>query len=300
MRRRKTLVSLAIIATMGLSACSAADETSPPSEAAPSMAADPTPEEGHCWTLEDEAIDERAGTKLPLAWSGAEPVDCATDHEIITVKVADIPQGTMESFTPETTMDDVTQTTRDFIQSTCGLALSDALQIDDDSLYATFTLQPHIPAPTAWADGDRWLRCDIMRLPAGMNFAAQKSTAAYPLLPASIADMAAQMKADPREYQLCATTPGGQDPFDSQGRRTEVADCTGEYEWRFVSSIKASDEFPAGNPGIAAIEDRGRVLCEAEAPEGVEWYAYWPLEDEWSETATFSCWLRDGSLAALS
>ncbi|WP_156357389.1 hypothetical protein [Frigoribacterium sp. Leaf263] len=118
MRRRKTLVSLAIIATMGLSACSAADETSPPSEAAPSMAADPTPEEGHCWTLEDEAIDERAGTKLPLAWSGAEPVDCATDHEIITVKVADIPQGTMESFTPETTMDDVTQTTRDFIQST--------------------------------------------------------------------------------------------------------------------------------------------------------------------------------------
>ncbi|GAA0964630.1 septum formation family protein [Frigoribacterium faeni] len=296
MRTKFIAAGIALVLVTSLAACSTeAAEPSPPLSTS-TTASDAIPEKNDCWVTDPSLNDGREGTKFPLAWSGAAPVDCADDHDVVTLSTVEVPDDLIATFTATTTMGDVTGETRNYIQSTCGKAPADALQVEDASLYRTFSVQPHLPTPEAWAEGTRWLRCDLMKLPPGFNFAAEKATSSYALLPSSVDALAADMLENPRKYQLCAVTSGGQDPFASQGRLTTLADCTQDYEWRLASSVNVTDAFPDGNPGDEAIQAYARGLCESAAGEQ-EWWAYWPLAKEWSDTASFSCWLKDGPLA---
>lgn len=148
---------------------SAATATDLPA-AAPTGSA--VPSAGECYNLAAEEL-ERATTSLS---TGDAPVDCAADHNAVTVDVVglspeqvallDGPAGTGAATDPATAL----RVTRE-VTMACQPAVNTALdsaRLDVSAagvswarVASTLTSYSWLPSAEQWAAGDRWVRCDL-------------------------------------------------------------------------------------------------------------------------------------------
>ncbi|WP_106849961.1 septum formation family protein [Blastococcus sp. Marseille-P5729] len=166
MRAARLLLTVPLLVTVVACSPDADGESAKPAAA---------PQAGSCWELTGQQLDPGSAVTA----TEQEPTDCAASHNAITVDVVDLPLG------QETALGELAQagerldaaddeTWETVVLPGCapiyGQAFaSAAVDVNDkwaQAAYRATSLAPRVWLPTAdqWADGQRWMRCDLVSL----------------------------------------------------------------------------------------------------------------------------------------
>ena len=139
------------------------------------------------------------------------------------------------------------------------------------------------PSPSAWQDGARWYRCDVI--------GGGAQSASYIDLPTTTQDLLAGRPKD--AWLVCA-----------QGATVDGSvkvPCTHKHDWRAVTTIVLGDD-SAHYPGDAAVQARSKDFCSKSVGAWLDYpvdydFGYsWFQEPEWAAGNRRSvCWARTDS-----
>lgn len=263
----------------GLAAC--ADDAPPPPHVvgARTGPVHVTPQVGDCWGETDY------GVVVDWAWwKGAGPVDCAGEHTSVTIAVGELPADFVyEPVDGTIALSDEQMTV---VARTCEPPEWAGLGLEDGSRVKAFW---YLPSPRAWADGERWVRCDVAVAAFGPL---------HPMTPEPLpADLEVVRAGIGEEYRLCLDTPHPESIYgpwyDPEG--ASAASCSeGRPQWELGFRLDLPDgPFPGEEALLAAGMQQCQELLNSRAPERWGGSLRYPDESTWAQgRRSITCWLR--------
>ena len=268
--RAVAMLAVAAAVSLALSGCAAALLFIP-------VPSTPTPTAGDCW---ESSFDKAAGS---AAWTG-DAVACSAGHQLYTYAIANVPSS---ATTWRTSSGGMERSIESAASDACAAKLTAFLpELPVGGILTDFFF---VPSETQWANGARWVRCDLAQL----TFGSLLSKPDFVALP-SIAALTVQVRDDPSEFADCVLTTdpsGATGPYDDPQAR--YADCRGsDYQWSFQSNFTVPGAVGDPYPSDAVIAQLEQESCgDLAAASKVGWIAYVPSPDDW--TGGFrggSCW----------
>lgn len=255
-----------VLLLLTLAALSGGCGGSGPSKAAQAEATTP-PQMHACRNLTRAAVAKPSNT-TPV-------VDCADPHNAETYAAGPLPARFKHA-----AIDD--HKLADWAYDTCAARLERHLGADQSLLMRSMLSWVWFgPSRSAWADGARWYRCDLI--------GGGQAGAAYVDLPTSTRNLLRGKNPDDR-WLACArgkSVDGG-----------EKVSCADKHTWRAVTTIKVGSP-NAAYPGDAAVVATSKQYCSSSVHAWLGYpktydYAYtWFGEDEWAAGNRRSvCWAR--------
>jgi hypothetical protein len=252
------LALVAAAATLGLTACSGA--------AGEDGSADRAPELGACRVL--------APTDVAAPSDDTEPVPCSRPHTAETFAVGELPH----------TFDDAAYHDRRlgaWAYRTCSAAFQSFLGADDSLVMRTVVSWAWFrPSESAWEDGARWYRCDVV--------GGGEQSKEYVDLPTSAKGLLLGRPKD--RWMVCADGP-------TVAGSVKVG-CDQPHQWRAVTTItlgEAGDDYP----GDRVVEVTTRDYCSKSVgawlnyPVDYDFGYTWFHQAEWDAGNRRSvCWAK--------
>jgi hypothetical protein len=198
-------------------------------------------------------------------------VPCTARHTAQTFQVGSVPRGT--------TYDDPANGR--YVYDRCAPAFGRYLGADESTVLRTLLGWAWFrPSESAWKQGARWFRCDVVGGPDGARTLRP--------LPRALVGLFRERRPD--AWLACA-----------RGARfagSEKVPCTDPHDWRAVTTIKLGEPADA-YPGDRLVEVRSRDFCSDSVGAWLNYqpdyqYAYtWFHEAEWQAGNRRSiCWAR--------
>lgn len=239
-----------------------------------------TPHVGECWTGSFEQ------TQKSEDWEGSPAISCAEAHQSYTYAVTKL----AKKFTYRSWL-----TSRGTIRSDVDDAAYGACLARQRAQLPGITTKEALLAPTyylpstaLWAEGQRWVRCDITLIRVGSTIAEPKLAD----LPA-FAHLVSTLKTNPVKYALCEDDPASNGP---DGAETNYADCTGPSDLTFLAELTMVGADGAPYPGLAALTKIGATQCAVlKVPAGHVIVAEPPLKNDWTkyDDRSLDCWVNN-------
>jgi hypothetical protein len=241
------------------------------------------PTVGSCWQESDAQLYE-GGT-----WVGNPVVDCSSQHEAYTFAVPTLDGGYPASWaatapSPPEVRTDVNLDAR----SACSSAEKKVLP-NVTELQALIQPSYFLPSLSQWAEGARWVRCDLSLMQIG---SAYNSPALAPLPDiASLRSMAAN---SPEQFDVCINQPGSnsnEEPFATNA--AVYAPCSGSVQWKLVVRTEAPYARGVAYPFGNAMYAYAHSVCGAKFDTSTQrTWLYYPSSASWPYgDRTVSCWL---------
>ncbi len=276
-RLRCALAAVLVLAVVGLPGCSVTAPTGP--RVGASVAAAAVPRVGDCWSAPDGDAAESW-----TWWQGAPPVDCATEHNAITLAVGQLP----DDFPYEPDGDGSLPLVGEklgAVAAACRVPGWEGIGLREGSRVTSLW---YLPTPREWAAGARWVRCDI----ALVAFGPLSPLTLEPLPPT--ADALVPGLAE--EYRLCLDT---KHPAIVYGpwydpEANSAVPCGPDAQWELGFRVQLPDgPFPGGQDASSPDGQRCQELVNSRAPE--RWGGQYesPNAETWVEGSRGDrCWLR--------
>lgn len=249
-------------------------DAAPTATSAPTEAPELSPAEGpylvgDCWQEDDyvTAVDWHS-------WAGTDAVDCAEPHNTITYDIGELPDDATYPYAGDE-VDEVAWSAASDACGDVGEVLDLWKALPPLSRVVTFL---YVPTPDQWADGARFVRCDV-----GLReWNLPESARALAPLDYTLTTLAAQIDGNPAGFEMCYKDVEGSD--DSL-----LVSCSGDYSWRWLEDVDAAEHLGAAYPGEAGfqtlVHDRCSLQTLGPAPE-YSCRANYPSEAEWAEGDT--------------
>ena len=262
----------------------ASARTPAPTTSPPSRAPSPTQDlvvrarPGDCWHEPDPGAVARW-----LWWEGGAPVDCATEHTAITYAVAELPTDLRYPENGPSGVPVLEGPEATYLRSRCHPSgvMNDG--IEDGS---RITSALYLPTPEQWAQGERWVRCDL-----GVQALGPVSDHAREPLPATVPEVLAESFG---AYRRCLDTPLATEDHAPLGAldRSEHVACE-DAQWVFASSIEFDE---VAWPGTPALVQATEAQCWEDLTAAASWrtggLVTTPDEEAWERgRRTAECWL---------
>lgn len=277
-------VVLASIAAALLAGCTSepADEPAPEAPQAARWAgrSDRTPIAGECWQEPDY---ELAGTWW--WWQGSSPVDCASEHNSITVAVGELPEDFPAPPSDPGEEPHLTDEQLGIVHHVCAEGTGADIGLREGTRARWFW---YLPSPREWEAGERWVRCDVAIVALGPLF----PTVVEPL-ERDIAGIVGDAW-DAFAYRLCIDTPypaPDHQPWDDYATNVAVSCDDGRGQWHFGGSTTFDGAAP---PTQEEALDRVQPGClELIGLLGrTSAVIYYPNEQTWAQgKRTATCWI---------
>lgn len=270
--RLVSVVATSVLAATALAGCSVLFPFGP------KVSADGKPAVGSCWTSTFDTVQNDAN------WTSGPPVACAFRHQLYTFGVTSVYSKKATWATSDGSVDDLID---EDAWNACTRLWGDFLpDVDSGGRISQYYF---LPSEAQWKKGARWVRCDVGVLRTGSNFQSPDLAA----LPANISVLTSQAKKTPDLFADCVLTTdrsGDTGPYDDP--HATVADCTGDYQWRFESSFRVpgdqSDPYPSDD--VLSRELQSQCGDAAEAAQQ-RWTGYVPTADDWANGNHWGeCW----------
>jgi len=279
--RRGALVVLAACLgalVVGLGGC-APEEVSDPPPARVLLAHVPDPPgPGDCWQEPDYGEARGWGW-----WQGEPAVDCAEEHNSITVAVADLDPAFAYPRSETGERRELGDQEFAAVAAICADAIGTDVGMRRGSRVTWFW---YVPPPKQWASGERWLRCDV----GVMALGPFEPLALEPLPPTAPEVVSRAFE----EYRLCLNTP---DPAPDHGPLSDpdanvAVPCDAAAQWEFGVSV----EFPDGElPAEIDMAEDIIQACDdllATRPDRTGSTMYAPNAEGWAQgSRSAQCWL---------
>jgi hypothetical protein len=256
-----------------LSGCSAINSLLPHT-----LSASAKPVAGDCWTSSVQTAGRAA------AWTAGGAVPCSAKHQLATYAVVAVTSSATTWRTSDGNLDNRIATAA---MRSCDKRFWKMFPEAQDNgrLVRYFFVAPE----QQWKKGARWVRCDIGVLRTG-SLAEDPEFAS---LPASIGTLQKQLESTPDLFANCVTTTdpsGNTGPYDDPD--AVIADCTGEYQWRFESAFTIPGKPDDPYPDDDTFDQVDQSECgDAADEDGSDWVVYVPTEDQWAAGGRgASCW----------
>lgn len=227
---------------------------------------------GDCWEAEAGDLAEWA------AWEGGDAVDCAGDHQSYTYFAGDLKTEVAEPWDDGAISDEL------------AAALSAQCAVHLRKLGITPAAQRVAPyyfvAPEdAWEQGDHSFRCDL----AVTALRSDWYDPELEDLPADIDDLVDYVDRHPIAYEFCLVGDSF-GPYESY--EAYLADCGGEYYWRFAESVYLDYAVGDPYPSEDELNDFATAACpESGAREGERPLYYLPSHEMWdADYGYVDCW----------
>jgi hypothetical protein len=262
----------------GLGGCAPEEVPDPPPARALRTHVTELPRPGDCWQQPDYGVASDWGW-----WQGEPAVDCAEEHNSITVAVADVDP----TFAYPRTETGERRELSDQEFAAVGAICSDAIGTDVGMKRGSrVTWFWYVPPPKEWAAGERWVRCDIGVTPLG----PLPPTALEPL-PPTASEVVSRAFDD---YRLCMNTPH---PAPDNGPLLEpsasvVVPCDAAAQWEFGVSVEFPDgDLPAEDVMVSDIVQACVALLDIRT-DRTDGKMYVPNAESWAQgSRTATCWL---------
>lgn len=232
-----------------------------------------TPKIGECW----QATNQQASDWLD--WQGFEPVSCNEEHTLETVGVP-----TVEGDFPGTGLGGTDEYSEEFKVAAGQQCASSWEKIAENRKKPNRLLNfLFYPTPEQFADGYRWVRCDVGVYDIGTawtpsDFQLQSLTKPIrSITPASA-------------FQLCLDSAS--DSFGESGANLQVADCGLPHRWTMVRAKELAVSANEKYPGPDEVDKRARLSCSAKKPQDITgWFWQSPSKAQWAAgNSTSYCW----------
>lgn len=258
MRRLTVLTALAALSLPLLVACSDTDSKAADDEEPPTL--------GACRVLAPEDVAKPADT--------TEPVDCDEPHTAETYAVGQLPESFEDAAYDDTELGA-------WAYRTCSKAFQEFLGADESLVMRTVISWAWFrPTETAWDDGARWYRCDVVG-------GGEQSTE-YVDLPTTAKGLLLGRPKD--RWMVCADGP-------TVAGSVKIP-CTEPHQWRAVTTISL-EKFGDDYPGDRVVEVTTRDFCSSSvgywlnSPVDYEFGYTWFHEAEWEAGNRRSvCWAK--------
>lgn len=246
----------------------------------PTRSATPEPEEtkpaaaevGDCWKA------DAADMAVWSSWMGDDAVDCGSRHQTYTFYVGEVNTRIDEAWNGRYMSDELAQ----WVNTECVVKLR-KLGIPDTAARVQIFF---FVAPKAdWRDGDHSMRCDLAVSTIGTDWADPGLEG----LPSDIESLIDDIDANPVAYEYCLTGDG-YGPYESD--LALIADCSGEYYWRFSENINYDTELDDPYLSDEQLFAFAEQVCTVDdARPGEEPYYYVPSEEMWDADYRYvECW----------
>ena len=213
-------------------------------------------------------------TDVAAASNATRTVDCSEPHTAQTYAVGEIPAELADVDHHDPELDD-------FAYRTCSRKFQDFVGGDESlAMRTVVSWEWFRPSETAWDEGARWYRCDIV--------GGGDQSKVYVDLPEDAKGLLSDRVSD--EWLVCAdgATVAG----------SARVPCSEPHAWRAVSTIKLGE--PEDDyPGDRLVEDRTRDYCDKSVGAVLDYpisydFAYtWFREAEWEAGNRRSiCWAK--------
>ena len=263
---------------VGLGGC-APGETSAPPPARTLLAHVPDPPRlGDCWQEPDYGVARDWSW-----WQGGSPVDCAEEHNSITVAVADLDPTFAYPRSETGERRELSDQEFAAIAAICADAISTDVGLRRGSRVTWFW---YVPPPKQWTSGERWLRCDL----GAMALGPLEPMALEPL-PRTVPEVMSRAFS---EYRLCLNTPypaPDHGPLFDPDANVAVP-CDAAAQWEFGVSVEFPDgELPAEQAMARDIVDACVDLLDTR-PDRTDGKMYVPNAESWAQGShSAQCWL---------
>lgn len=227
---------------------------------------------GDCWQAEATDMAEWA------AWEGGDPVDCADDHQSYTFFAGELKNDVDEAWEDGGMSSELASA----VSAQCDVNLR-KLGITPEA--QRVALYFFVAPEDEWDDGDRSIRCDLTVTAIDSDWYDPELED----LPADIDDLVDDIDKNPVSYEFCLIGDGF-GPYESS--EAYLADCDGEYYWRFAEAVYLDyvfgDPYPTEDELFAFAEE----ACPASgARDGEEPLYYVPSPEMWDEDYGYvDCW----------
>jgi hypothetical protein len=263
---------------VGLGGCAPDEVPDPPPARAFHAHVTEPPKPGDCWQQPDYGVASDWGW-----WQGDPAVDCAEEHNSITVAVADLDPAFAYPRAETGERRELADQEFAAVAAICDEAIGTDVGMKRGSRVTWFW---YVPPPKEWAAGERWVRCDIGVTPLG-----PLEPPALEPLPPTASEVVSRAFDD---YRLCMNTPyPPPDTGDLLDLAANVAvPCDAAAQWEFGVSV----EFPDGE--LPAEIDMGAEIIQAcdgllvTRPDRTGSTMYTPNAEGWAQgNRTATCWL---------
>ena len=231
------------------------------------------PKVGECW----KATHDQASAWMD--WQGFDPVSCDEKHTLETVAV-EIVQGDY----PGTGLGGADEYGDDFMAAANDLCVKSWEKASEGMTKPNRILNfLFYPSPEKFADGERWVRCDV----GAFDFGTAWSQDAYKLQVLSL-PIAAYSNLE--AFRLCLDSPS--DDIGASGENLKVIDCGLPHRWTMVRATDMSVSPDEEYPGDEEVNSRARVTCNFKKPKTITgWFWQTPNEGQWKSGDRMSyCW----------
>jgi hypothetical protein len=239
-----------------------------------------TPKVGDCWTT------TFAQSQKTEDWEGTAPLSCSKLHETYTYAVTKL----AKHFSYGSWLD-----SKGNIRTDVDEAAHDACVAEQKKILPAITVKEallvptyYVPSTAMWGAGARWVRCDIGLIKVG-SLVSSPALAALP----SFGELQSTLTATPVKYALCEDDPASNGP---DGAETTYADCGGQADLTFLSSMTMAGADGTPYPGLAALTKIGQTQCATLAiPAGHLVVAEPPAKVDWTQynDRELDCWLNN-------
>ena len=264
-RRAAALLLLTAVTAVLLAGCSA-EETQGENTDPAQVDAVEAPELGTCRLLTPEDVAQSS--------NATRTVDCADKHTAQTYAVGQLPASFDDS-----DYDD--ESVGAWAYDTCSTKFMGFLGADESLVMRTVVSWAWFrPSESAWGDGARWYRCDVV--------GGGDQTKEYVALPETAEGLMLGKPDD--DWLVCAAGP-------TVGGSVKIP-CSQSHDWRAVTTIKLGEKGDA-YPGDRLVQVKTRDFCSDSVGA---WLGYpvnydvgytWFHEAEWSAGNRRSvCWAR--------
>jgi hypothetical protein len=224
------------------------------------------PELGVCRNLTPADVEQPA--------NATKTVECSEKHTAQTFYAAELPEEFADA-----AYDD--ESVGEHAYATCSKEYGKFLGADESLVLRTIVSWAWFrPSETAWDEGARWFRCDVV--------GGASTSEAYRPLPETAEGLLLGRPDD--RWLVCAAGP----VFE----QAEKVPCSGDHDWRAVSAIKVGepeDEYP-GDEVVASRTDafcRSAVQAWLNYPATFEFAYTYFHEAEWNGGNRRSvCWAK--------
>lgn len=234
---------------------------------------------GDCWQEADYVVASDWSS-----WQGAPAVDCGDAHNTITYNVAELPDDFPYPVDATGQAADLSDDAVATVNAACGEA-AEALGVSGRLPHLNRLMEFwYLPSPEQWADGERFVRCDV-----GLRaFSTTHADKALAPLDDTLVTLAARISGYPGGFEMCYLDAEGAD----QPRL--FVTCSGEYSWRWFEDYEPTSYVGGPYPGEAALEESVQERCESLVLGDGPTYSCWaevPSEADWaSGDLTISLW----------